>query len=489
MFRFPDLTEDIRIFLSTGLVISPWLAGVDSGDRFDAELFHLIDYVAREIASVHWSEQNQILVFHNMPIPERIPRTAIYETIASTAVYLAIEEQSSAIVDEPIAQKALRMVEDYISIHGLATLVLIYALVTSYENHQALSFYGSIPERQFTLGSWHRPWVDYSLSDELLLGSLSGSMRVVVREGRRLVELTEDGIEFMNQNADMLEQSGYLQHRMRMQHILQFTLFDDYEDLAEQVIPNGMELRKVFIDSINIQSGMRVLEVGCGSGTLTFGAGLADLVGPSGRIVGVDPSSGMLQRAELARRLRGVGWVEFTLASAEHLPVPDQSFDATIGSAFLHFTDIHQTVAEMARATRKGGVIASLHPLQIKYYPPFFLEWFDPVLKLSREFFRVRKPYLLEGSDVIAAFREASIKNIETMDLSLIALFDDPDKVIRHFIHGIGMFQEVLTQIPWRARHELIETLLDNGRRIVGQYQQQDLVMAFPTQMVKGIVV
>ncbi len=489
MFRFPDLTQDIKTFLSTGLVISPWLAGIDAIDRFDADVFHLIDYVAREIAAAHWSEENQIRVFHDLPTPERIPRTAIYETIASTAVYLAIEQHSEAVVDEPIAQQALRMVEDYISEHGLASLVFIYALITSYENHQALAYYGSIPERQFILGSWHRPWVDYSLSDELMLGSLSGSMRIVVQQGRRHVKLTENGIKFMNENADMLEHSGYLEHRMRMLHILQFTMFDDYDDMAEQVIPNAMELRKVLVDFAGIKPGMRVLEIGCGSGALTFGAGLADRVGPSGRVVGVDPSSGMLHRAELARRLRGIDWVQFTPGSAERLPFSDGTFDATIGAAFLHFTDMPKAAAEMARVTRRGGVIASLHPLKNQHQPPFFREWFGPVLKLSQELTRIKRAYFPDPSQVIAAFQTAPLTDINTMDVSLLTLFNDPDKVIRHFIHGIGMFQEELTQIPWKARHDMIQMLLDNGRRVVKQHQQKDLFIAHPAQLVKGTVI
>jgi ubiquinone/menaquinone biosynthesis C-methylase UbiE len=80
------------------------------------------------------------------------------------------------------------------------------------------------------------------------------------------------------------------------------------------------QIRHEMIDSLELQSGATVLEVGCGTGN-NFEA-LVERVGPAGRVIGVDASAGMLQRAE-ALRLRH-GWTNVTLLrqDASQLQIP-----------------------------------------------------------------------------------------------------------------------------------------------------------------------
>lgn len=98
--------------------------------------------------------------------------------------------------------------------------------------------------------------------------------------------------------------------------------------------------------------GQRVLDVGCGPGALT-----TELVRRLGAaaVTAVDSSEPFVAAAQ--ERHPGVS-VE--RASAEHLPFPDQAFDAALAQLVVHFmADPVAGLREMARVTRKHGVVAA----------------------------------------------------------------------------------------------------------------------------------
>jgi len=108
-------------------------------------------------------------------------------------------------------------------------------------------------------------------------------------------------------------------------------------------------------EEAGIGQGQRILDVGCGVG---FDASLlAELVGPEGRVVGIDASASMVDRA--VARLAGSGLpVEFRTADAQVLPFDDGSFDAAWTERVLvHVEDPAQVVREMLRVTRPGGTV------------------------------------------------------------------------------------------------------------------------------------
>jgi SAM-dependent methyltransferase len=102
----------------------------------------------------------------------------------------------------------------------------------------------------------------------------------------------------------------------------------------------------------DVAAGQSVLDVGCGPGALT--TELVRLVGPDG-VTAVDPSESFVAAA----RERHPG-VTVELAGAEQLPFPDASFDAALAQLVVHFmADPVAGLAEMARVTRGGGVVAA----------------------------------------------------------------------------------------------------------------------------------
>jgi len=483
------LTSKLRQLYKLGIVINPWLAGVDSASRFDPGLFEQLDLEAREYSKVHWTEAEAIQNFDTLPVPTEFPRIALYETFASTAVFIAHEQTGNLLVDEKITLKAIDKVENFCNIHGLGSLVYIYRLLTAYDNLNAINYFGSIPEREFLLGSWHRPWVDYSLSDDLMIGVLHNTFQIVIRDDRRYVEITPKGMEFLIDLRQALEESGHFLHRIKFLHISQFNLFNDYEKLGEEIWPQAMPLRKQLIDYSGIKPGMRVLELGSGSGLLTFEAGLADRIGPEGNLICIDPSVGMMNRAKAKPQAQGKNWVEFQIGRAEDIPFEDGSFDAVVGVSFLQFTEQKIALKEMRRVTRSGGVVASVHPLAYDYKNiPFFHEWFSPIFQLATNNKKQPRSYLINLEEILETFAKAGLTQIECQQPPFPMLFHDPDKIIKHFIHGVGLFQEELADLPWKARQEIMESLQERGVHVCERYPKEKRVVYQPAQLVKGIV-
>jgi SAM-dependent methyltransferase len=107
-----------------------------------------------------------------------------------------------------------------------------------------------------------------------------------------------------------------------------------------------------FAQAAGVRTGQRVLDVGCGPGALT--AQLVRRLG-SGAVSAVDPSASFVaairDRFPQVSVQRGV---------AERLPFADRSFDAALAQLVVHFmTDPVRGLAEMARVTRTGGLVAA----------------------------------------------------------------------------------------------------------------------------------
>jgi len=105
-------------------------------------------------------------------------------------------------------------------------------------------------------------------------------------------------------------------------------------------------------DLAGVRSGQRVLDVGCGPGALT--AELVARLGPAA-VAAVDPSEPFV----VAARERNPG-IDVRRAPAEDLPFADDAFDAALAQLVVHFMmDPIAGLAEMARVTRRDGVVAA----------------------------------------------------------------------------------------------------------------------------------
>jgi arsenite methyltransferase len=103
-------------------------------------------------------------------------------------------------------------------------------------------------------------------------------------------------------------------------------------------------------------AGERVLDLGSGAGTDSLIA--AQMVGPQGRVTGIDMTEAMLAKARAAAAEMGVANVDFVEAEAENLPFSDGSFDVVISNGVIDLIpDKDAVFAELFRVLAPAGRI------------------------------------------------------------------------------------------------------------------------------------
>ncbi len=106
-----------------------------------------------------------------------------------------------------------------------------------------------------------------------------------------------------------------------------------------------------------LKKGETVLDLGSGAGFDVFLA--AAKVGPTGKAIGVDMTTPMLEKARANAEKNGIKNVEFRLGEIENLPLPDNSVDVVISNCVINLsTDKKRVFQEIYRVLKPGGRIA-----------------------------------------------------------------------------------------------------------------------------------
>jgi SAM-dependent methyltransferase len=246
---------------------------------------------------------------------------------------------------------------------------------------------------------------------------LAGDVRVTVREKYGAVARDERGIAGCCagavDNDDVLRQLGYTAEQM-------------------SAIPQGANLGLGCgspTAHAALAPGETVLDLGSGAGIDCFIA--ASEVGPHGRVIGVDMTPDMIDRARGNAAKAGHSNVEFRLGEIEHLPVADASVDVVISNCVVNLSpDKPQVFREALRVLRPGGrlVVSDLvltrpldpalqrnvelyvgcvagAALEADYLRMIADAGFDRVTVLSRGAYTIGADSLPEGSAELDAFR------------------------------------------------------------------------------------
>jgi arsenite methyltransferase len=105
-----------------------------------------------------------------------------------------------------------------------------------------------------------------------------------------------------------------------------------------------------------LEADERVLDLGCGAGTDTLIA--AQMVGPEGRVVGIDMTPEMLAKARAAAEEMAVRNIDFVEGEVERLPFEDETFDVVISNGVIDLIpDKDAVFAEIGRVLVPGGRI------------------------------------------------------------------------------------------------------------------------------------
>jgi ubiquinone/menaquinone biosynthesis C-methylase UbiE len=144
------------------------------------------------------------------------------------------------------------------------------------------------------------------------------------------------------------------------------------------------------IERSGIESGMTVIDFGCGSGAFT--THVARAVGKEGEVYAVDIQSAMLKQLErkLAKaEFRDITNIELKQASAYELPFEDETIELVLMVAVLQeVPDRARALREIRRVLRPGGILAVTELLQDPDYP-----WRSTTIKLCQ-----REGFIIDGN-------------------------------------------------------------------------------------------
>jgi len=164
--------------------------------------------------------------------------------------------------------------------------------------------------------------------------------------------------------------------------------------------------------------GETVLDLGSGAGIDCFLA--AREVGPTGRVIGVDMTPAMIEKARANAAKGGYANVEFRLGEIEHLPVADASVDLVISNCVINLSpDKPRVFREVFRALKPGGRIVVSDLVLTRPLPPQLKQRVDLLVgcvagaSLKDDYLRLMREAGFTGVEIAAeSGYEVGIENL-----------------------------------------------------------------------------
>ena len=258
-------------------------------------------------------------------------------------------------------------------------------------------------------------------------------------------------------------------------------MFEVAEAYEERMGRWSRQLAPLFVEFVGVRDGEKLLDVGCGTGSLS--ATLARVT-KAARIVGIDASKGFI---EYARKQCADPRVTFEIGDAQNLSYPDASFDRCMALlAVDHIPDAPRATNEMRRVTKTAGLVATAmwdRSRDNELYGCFWdaAEAVDPTAK---------RPFGRHGSYGSAEalsqlWSGAGLTDIEVTDLSMLCQFSSFDELWQRCLDGEappGVYMERLSE---DRREALRKTIRQN---VLGDGPDEPFTLQAKAWAVRGVV-
>jgi ubiquinone/menaquinone biosynthesis C-methylase UbiE len=135
---------------------------------------------------------------------------------------------------------------------------------------------------------------------------------------------------------------------------LSYRFLTPFFDFIQKYIVRDVRYKTLLIEQANAQPGQKVLDLGCGTGTLAI---MAKELQPGAKVSGLDADPDMLKVAKFKAGEQNTD-VTFDVGFTNELPYSDESFDIVMSSIMVHHLktpDKEQTAREVFRVLKPGG--------------------------------------------------------------------------------------------------------------------------------------
>jgi SAM-dependent methyltransferase len=183
-----------------------------------------------------------------------------------------------------------------------------------------------------------------------------------------------------------------------------------YSDKEMESVPEGANLGLGCGNPIalaSLKKGEIVLDLGSGAGFDSFLS--AQKVGKSGKVIGIDMTPEMIEKARENARKAKYSNVEFRLGEIEHLPVEDNSVDIVISNCVINLSpDKEKVFREAYRALKPGGRLMVSDIVLLKDLP-------EAIKQSSKAYVGCIAGAVLK-KDYLQAARDAGFKDLKIVD-------------------------------------------------------------------------
>lgn len=232
-------------------------------------------------------------------------------------------------------------------------------------------------------------------------------------------------------------------------------MFESAEKYERQMGRWSRQLAPLLIEFASIPVGAVVLDVGCGTGSLT--TALARLT-QAAQIVGIDASGSFI---EYARSHTIDPRMTFIAGDARELTYPDDSFDCCLCLlAINHIADAPRAVREMRRVTKKGGVVATAmwdgtggNPFNDCFWDAAIA--LDPSVARASE----RQGAYSSAQALSSLWQSAGLDQVKTKRLGMAVGFGSFAELWNRYLEGQGPSAAYVAALPENRRKALKEKL------------------------------
>jgi len=236
-----------------------------------------------------------------------------------------------------------------------------------------------------------------------------------------------------------------------------------FERAAQSVSNHLVELAK-------IKPGNRVLDIATGTGEPAITAARA--VGPTGRVIGVDHSAGMLDVARRRAAALGLTNVEYREGDAASLKEPPASFDAVLSRWGLMFvTDLEATARGIRAALKPGGFLATAVWDTADKVPMISIagQQVRALLGIAPPPPGTPNPLSLADTSILErALTSAGFRDFKVEPMKVTFEFDSPEKFLESRRDISYDFRSAMASQPPEMQRKLEEVVIKEARPYVG---------------------